>query len=328
LGHLPFNALPGRKPNTFLIEDHRIASVAVPQLLPSLSQLNKPRPASSGLLLVGAVDYGKNLQGEAKPWQPLANGDREIADISKIYSGQFPDQQIQTLRGTQATESKVYDSISRFQIQHYSTHGFFEANPNTFGNTSRRFGERDYSGLVLANANQPRNYQESPREARLSDMFDDGRLTAEELTAGRMNSVELVFFSACNSGMGEVTSGEGLMGLQRAVQLAGVRSTIATLWHVDTDFSRLISTTFYRNLWSGVDQDGQRLSRLDALRDAQLAVLRGQVRIDASTGTVLQLKGPGASAPANLKAPPASSVFGNRIPPYYWAAYTLSGDWR
>lgn len=85
-----------------------------------------------------------------------------------------------------------------------------------------------------------------------------------------------------------MAGGEGVFGLQRALHEAGCRTTIASLWKVDDDATRFLMTEFYTNLWQ------KKLPKLEALRQAQLAT---------------------------RKQPKWSD-------PYYWAAFTLSGDWR
>ena len=116
--------------------------------------------------------------------------------------------------------------------------------------------------------------------------------------------MDLVVLSACETGLGEVAGGEGLIGIQRAFQVAGARTTIASLWNVDDEATRRLMETFYRNYWK------KDLSKLDALRTAQLwllnhpEVVRGANRLDQE------------------------SRGSKRLSPRHWAAFILSGDWR
>ena len=133
------------------------------------------------------------------------------------------------------------------------------------------------SGLVFAGANQ----LEQPDR-------HDGILTAAEIAFLPVEGVELVTLSACETGLGVSAAGEGLLGVQRAFQVSGARSTVATLWKVDDLATRRLMERFYDNLWD------KKMSRLQALRGAQLWMLK-------STEYAL---------------------------PVYWAAFQLSGDWR
>ena len=74
--------------------------------------------------------------------------------------------------------------------------------------------------------------------------------------------------SACETGLGEVAGGEGLLGLQRAFQVAGARSVVASLWKVADEPTQNLMARFYENLWR------KGLPPRAALREAQLYMLR------------------------------------------------------
>nr|XP_024381544.1 uncharacterized protein LOC112285168 isoform X1 [Physcomitrium patens] len=92
-------------------------------------------------------------------------------------------------------------------------------------------------------------HQEGKRSLRLFEFSDKKSkqqrageasqvLTAEEIGALKGGiSAGLVVLSACQSGLGEAITGEGLLGLGRALLLAGAVSTILTLWKVDDVFT-------------------------------------------------------------------------------------------
>ena len=74
-----------------------------------------------------------------------------------------------------------------------------------------------------------------------------------------LENVDLVVLSACETGLGEVAGGEGLLGVQRAFQVSGARTTIASLWQVDDSATRILMERFYRNRWQ------EKMTKLDAL---------------------------------------------------------------
>ena len=124
------------------------------------------------------------------------------------------------------------------------------------------------SGLALAGANNTPDAD-----------HDDGILTAAEVESLDLRGVDLALLSACETGLGNVAGGEGLLGLQRAFQVAGARSVVASLWQVSDDATRALMERFYDNLWQ------KEMSRLESLREAQLWMLkegqhRGLVRTD------------------------------------------------
>ena len=152
------------------------------------------------------------------------------------------------------------------------------------------------SGLALAGAN---------RAGAAASGMDDGILTAEEIGAQNLDGVQMVMLSACETGLGQAVGGEGLLGLQRSFQAAGARTVVASLWKVPDEATRDLMEHFYENHWE------KNMGVLPALRAAQLTMLhegrkRGIVRDDA----------------------PSAAADPKRAPPYYWAAFVLSGDWR
>ncbi len=111
------------------------------------------------------------------------------------------------------------------------------------------------SGLVLAGANQ------------LAEGEDDGILTALEAMGLDLTGTELVFLSACDTGVGTVANGEGVYGLRRALVIAGARSQVTTLWKIHDEATRRFVERYYKRLMAGE-------GRSEALRQVQIGMLR------------------------------------------------------
>ena len=139
------------------------------------------------------------------------------------------------------------------------------------------------SGLALAGAN---------RRARAAPGEEDGVLTAEEVSALDLEGVEWAVLSACDTGLGTVTAGEGVLGLRRAFQAAGARTVIMSLWSVEDGATR----QWMEALYSG--RIRRQLDTADAVKQASLTVLR-QRRANGQTTN-----------------------------PFYWAGFVAAGDWR
>src|SRR5262245_4115406 len=108
--------------------------------------------------------------------------------------------------------------------------------------------------------------QPSVRESLEVARHDSGILTAEALAALDLDKMELAGLSACEAGLGDVAGGEGVLGLKRAFQVAGARSTVTSLWQVDDRATRELMERFYAGLWDRTKP----LGKLEALRQAQL----------------------------------------------------------
>lgn len=332
LARFPFAALPGSKPGTYLIEDMPVAVIPVPQLLPELLAEKRAGNTAGGqltsLFLVGDVDFSatpgkpppdtftgqvamRGSRGRDFPRLPGTAG--EIASIQAAFEQSHPNAAVYTVRGAEATEEAFRREACGKRYLHLATHGFF-APPELLSalvSSSNEPGDRDktiglnpglLSGLALAGSN--RGAQMAKDSLELSD---DGILTALQVADLDLSSADLVVLSACETGLGRVAGGEGLLGLQRAFQVAGARSVVASLWKVDDQATRELMTNFYDNLWKN------RLPPLEALRQAQLSILN-----NASDAT--QTRGLGA-----LKAAPTKQRQA-RAHPRLWAAWVLSGD--
>jgi CHAT domain-containing protein len=356
VSRLPFHALPGDKDGTYLIERYRMAYVPVPQLLPELLNRKANDSGPDGhLLLVGDIDYEAVPEGgdksikEKKPLTPdastlLAGGTTragegvtfthlkgtadEIAFIKRLYSELLDasGDAIAELCGAAGTEEAFRQQAPRFRNLHVATHGFFaepkypsiqQASHNgeesaaqfsdAFSNPQmiRGFHPGVLSGLAFAGANRP-----------LEPDKDDGILTAAEVGVLPLQGVDLVVLSACDTGLGPVAGGEGVLGLQRAFQLSGARTTITSLWEVHDTATRRLMERFYRNLWE------RKMGKLDALRDAQLWMLNHPEAAVPEASDPETTRKPGKIVARALDDKSA------RTSPEFWAAFVLSGDWR
>jgi CHAT domain-containing protein len=131
---------------------------------------------------------------------------------------------------------------------------------------------------------------------------DDGRLTALEVKTMNLDSVEMVMLCSCQTALGESIEGEGMFGLQRAFQEAGVRTTVTTLWKIPVVTSDPLMVEFYDNLWI------KKMSRIEALRQAQLKIMH-----------------------EGIKYLPKERTRGHEnalLPPFFWGGFVLAGDWR
>jgi len=113
------------------------------------------------------------------------------------------------------------------------------------------------SGLALAGANGK------------GQGGEDGILTALEMTGVNLNGTQLVVLSACETGLGEITAGEGVFGLRRALVIAGAQTQVMSLWMVHDDATKELMALYYRALKA-------KQGRAQAMQSAQRQMLRGK----------------------------------------------------
>ncbi|MEX0942520.1 MAG: tetratricopeptide repeat protein [Pseudomonadales bacterium] len=159
------------------------------------------------------------------------------------------------------------------EILHMATHGFFlEADEGLRKRLLKLQRGADVhvpppgdnpllrSGLAFAGVNT--------NAAFLGDIdtANDGVLTALEVLDLDLSGTQLVVLSACETGLGEIHEGEGVYGLRRSFQEAGVAEVISSLWEVSDAGTQALMTDFYASLLEG-------MPAREALRQAQLAMI-------------------------------------------------------
>ena len=185
---------------------------------------------------------------------------REVAELAALWRSLEPNGgEAVTLSGHEATEGAVRRLASGRRIVHLATHGFFFHERCLPEASAAQQEALLRSGLALAGANRR---GENGRDQ------EDGVLTAEEAASLDLSGVEWAVLSACDTGMGDVRDGEGVFGLRRAFQVAGVRTIIMSLWPADDESAH----RFMRGLYRARLASGQSTS--EAVRSASLEVLR------------------------------------------------------
>jgi CHAT domain-containing protein/Tfp pilus assembly protein PilF len=228
---LPWAALVGGNGKR-LIERYALSTSVS---LGALNWQSNPRVPSATILC--AVDPAGS-RGEQFPvarrgsFTPLKHAREEAKKVAQLFPRAVG------LAGSVAREGRVKAQMGRFALLHFATHGILDSEN----------GLRSW--LLLA---------PEPKDSK-----EDGRLEGREIV-GLPLAARLAVLSACETGRGQASGGEGLLGLAWAFRAAGCPSIVASQWKVDDRATGKLMVAFYRALKAGQRMD-------EALRQAMLAV--------------------------------------------------------
>jgi CHAT domain-containing protein len=180
----------------------------------------------------------------------------EVNAINRIFIANG--NKVTTLRiGKDAAEDSL-KAIENPGILHIASHGFF-LEPQKKKQSNENKDEVEVlnelndnplllCGIMLSGAGHA--YSEEVLDAEIKALYkgesmEDGILTAYEAMNMDLHSLELVVLSCCETGLGEVKNGEGVYGFQRALQTAGAKSIIMSLWKVNDGATQKLMTYFY-----------------------------------------------------------------------------------
>ncbi len=243
--YLPFEALvtaPGDEASTYaelsyLVRRHAVTYGPSASVLKQLREERRDEAPSTRkeLLAFGDPVFGSDEYPAGAGLERLAYSGTEVEGIARLFA---PGDADVFVRGD-ASEAHAKEAGS-YRYVHFATHGLID---------ERR---PDFSSVVLARSEG-----------------EDGLLQAAEIFNLRLNA-DLVVLSACQTGLGKMVRGEGMIGLTRAFMYAGAPSLVVSLWRVaDLSTARLMER-FYDQLVA------QKSGKTEALRQAKLALLEDE----------------------------------------------------
>jgi tetratricopeptide (TPR) repeat protein/CHAT domain-containing protein len=331
LARLPWAALPGSRPDRVLLEELVGGLAVVPHGPFLLEQLKYPPRYPAGpesVLALGGVAYDPPGATPSGLGYRFLKGTVAELRQAQALAGK---RKVVVLEGDKASVEAVLKGLPAVRYAHLATHGFFaekelieerrrvaaqrkawELAPHQ---TTQRIGlgARSpllYTGLVLAGAN--RRGKAGPGESII---------TGEVLVGLPLEGLRLAVLSACETGLGELTGGEGVQGLQGAFHLAGCPNVVTSLWNVNDKATAALMAKFYHELWAN------KRPPLEALREAQLTIYRRPDLIPDLAGDrgAPQLKKAVELPVPAPKGPPGSR---GKADTKLWAAFVLSGPGR
>lgn len=203
----------------------------------------------------GTID---SAQSDITSFGPLNYNVQEVRYASEYFGGNI-------FTGIEATEHQFRSESGRAKLMHLSMHGFVNTEDPSF------------SAMIFA-ANDSLRYLSSDH---------DGVLYLHELYNLSLDA-DLAVLSACETGSGRYSRGEGIVSLGKAFRYAGCENIVMSLWKVNDRTTADVMKIFFRNLSSG-------MGKSEALRHAKLSFI----------------------------SDPKNRHFAH---PYYWSGFILTGD--
>ncbi|WP_460129054.1 CHAT domain-containing protein [Thermococcus prieurii] len=171
----------------------------------------KLAPSATSLKLLKTREYpNKKALILGNPTTDLEWAEDEAKIVEKILKEKQTYEDVVILLREDATTNNLKKEINTANLVHYSGHAFFD------------WAQPENSGLIL----------------------NDGVFTIKDIAELHIPA-NLVVLSACETGLAKISPGDELEGLVRAIQLAGTRYVIATLWPVNDYIARKIFEIFY-----------------------------------------------------------------------------------
>ena len=265
LNLIPFSALADEQ-GKFLVEKYTLTYLTSGR---DLLRLNVKLPSEESPLVLANPDYalgtGPVVAGHSlKPLISLPATAKEGQNIQKLVGD------ARLVVKTEATENTI-KAVRRPSLLHVATHGYFltDTPPETPLDPTRNLSDTPAINTDQLRIENPllRSWLFFAGANRGGSNDNDGIMTALEAAQLNLWGTKLVTLSACETGVGEAKTGDGVYGLRRALVLAGSEAQLMSLWSVSDQATRTLMVDYYTRLKAGE-------GRSAALRNVQLDMLK------------------------------------------------------
>ncbi len=179
---------------------------------------------------------------EGKTYSELPESETEVKEISRLFNNKNLSAKIFT-HASAKEELIKSDEMKNYKYIHIASHGFInEKKPKL-------------SGILFTLGD--------------STVAEDGILYSNEIYNLNLNA-DLLVLSACESGLGKIAKGEGVIGLTRGFSYSGAKNIIVSLWQVADKSTSDLMIEFYKNVLDGDSYSSAlRKSKLKLINDAK-----------------------------------------------------------
>jgi CHAT domain-containing protein len=266
LNYLPFESLLSSLPKNFdfdkmsyLINDYEFSYYFSASMIDSGNETTERirgylgfapvfnDDSDRGMNLAAAIDTLNNFSfrkwenTNVEKFSPLPETEYEVSATSDLF------RQNNILSNeyyrSQATEENIKSGlIENYDFIHIASHGFIKED------------KPELSGIAFWNSNSPGG--------------EDGILYSGEIYNLKLNA-DLVVLSACETGLGKIVKGEGIIGLTRGFVYSGAKNILVSLWQVADKSTSELMVEFYKNILDGKNYSS-------SLREAKLKLIKDE----------------------------------------------------
>lgn len=234
---LPFQALTTKRGN-YLVEQYALYYAPSFSVLHEINDRSRQTITNRSLIAFGNPVIGRDEKLNQDSC-PLPEAETEVAEVAAAV----PSKLKRVLVGREANEKSFKALAPTYETIHLATHGVLD--------------NRDplYSHLLLTKTD--------------GDVENDGLLEAREIMSMHLDA-DLAVLSACETGNGRISPGEGIIGMSWAFFVAGTRSTVVSQWRVNSESTSQLMKNFYEALARRRDRG----NKSEALREASIRLLK------------------------------------------------------
>lgn len=232
--------LKGKKDSLYLIDKYEIVRITNPKDVFTLKAKKDKRPAQLSSMLIGNPNF--SLEKESS-WDQLEGAEIEVKILNEALAKRGWEATL--VANENATEDTLF-SMETPGILHIATHGFFkqqeELIESDMGIRSLSGGNNPLinSGLLFVNGGHSYDKENGKINGNAEGIF-----TALEAQNLKLDNTDLVVLSACETGQGSVSVGNGVFGLQKSFLDAGAQNIMMTLQKVNDEVTQKLMQNFY-----------------------------------------------------------------------------------
>lgn len=236
---LPFQALTNSSGN-YVIQKHSVFYAPSLSVLNELALRRRQQSSKESLIAFGnpVIPKSEELKQDV---HPLPEAEAEVTAVAAAVRTEMK----RVLVGRQADEKSFKALAPKYATIHLATHGVLD-------------NKDPLNSLLLLTRTE-------------GDLENDGLLRAREIIDMRLNA-DLAVLSACETGNGRLSPGEGVIGMSWAFFVAGARSVVVSQWRVNSASTSQLMKNFYEALAQQRDSNSRNKSQ--ALREASLRLLK------------------------------------------------------